>query len=154
MSATRSAPLPARTTVAVVGAGLAGLAVARRLQHRGVDVTLLEASDGVGGRVRTDVVDGFRLDRGFQVLLTDYPELRALDLAALDLRRFAPGALVRHRGAFHRVGDPLRRPRTAAVGPGLRLAGDYLDPDLPATIEAAVASGEAAAREVARELGA
>lgn len=113
MSATRSAPLPARTTVAVVGAGLAGLAVARRLQHRGVDVTLLEASDGVGGRVRTDVVDGFRLDRGFQVLLTDYPELRALDLAALDLRRFAPGALVRHRGAFHRVGDPLRRPRTA-----------------------------------------
>ena len=48
----------------------------------------------------------------------------------------------------------LRRPRTAAVGPGLRLAGDYLDPDLPATIEAAVASGESAAREVARELGA
>lgn len=59
-------------TVAVVGAGLAGLACARRLQTAGRDVVVLEASDGVGGRVRTDVVDGFLLDRGFQVLLTGY----------------------------------------------------------------------------------
>ena len=98
--------------VIVVGAGLAGLACAIALHRRGVDVAVLEAGDGVGGRVRTDVVDGFRLDRGFQVLLTAYPEARhQLDLAALDLRAFEPGAMVRVDGRFHRVADPVRRPR-------------------------------------------
>ncbi len=97
--------------VAVVGAGLAGLNCARELAARGVDVTLLEASDGVGGRVRSDVVDGFVLDRGFQVLLTAYPEAaRVLDYAALDLRAFEPGALVRLGGGFTKVADPFRRP--------------------------------------------
>ena len=75
---------------------------------------VLEASDGVGGRVRTDVVDGFRLDRGFQVLLTAYPETRrVLDYAALDLRPFLPGALVRRAGHFHELSDPWRRPERA-----------------------------------------
>ena len=79
--------------VVVVGAGLAGLACAIRLQQEGLEVSVLEASDGVGGRVRTDLVEGFRLDRGFQVLLTAYPETRRmLDAAALDLRTFLPGA--------------------------------------------------------------
>lgn len=97
--------------VVVIGAGLAGLVASRTLCAAGLDVAVLEASDGVGGRVRTDVVDGFRLDRGFQILLTAYPELaRWLDLDALDLRAFAPGARVRIDGRFHRVGDPLRRP--------------------------------------------
>lgn len=63
--------------VIIVGAGLAGLAAARPLVDAGRQVVVLEASDGVGGRVRTDVVDGFQLDRGFQVLLTAYPELAA-----------------------------------------------------------------------------
>ena len=72
-------------TVVVVGAGLAGLACARRLHEAGIDVVVLEASDDIGGRVRTDVVDGFRLDRGFQVLLTAYPHCRSeLDLETLD----------------------------------------------------------------------
>ena len=62
--------------VLVVGAGLAGLACARRLAGAGLEVRVVEASDGVGGRMRTDVVDGFRLDRGFQVLNTGYPEAR------------------------------------------------------------------------------
>jgi len=98
--------------VIVVGAGLAGLACARTLTGSGLDVVVLEASDGVGGRVRTDHVDGYLLDRGFQILLTGYPELgRWIDLAALDLRRFAPGARVWFDGSFHTVGDPLRRPR-------------------------------------------
>jgi len=103
-----------RPDVIVVGAGLAGLACARHLLESGASVRILEASDGVGGRVRTDVVDGFRLDRGFQVLLTAYPECRrVLDCAALDLRPFLPGALVRRSGRFHELSDPWRRPERA-----------------------------------------
>jgi hypothetical protein len=72
---------------------------------------VLEASDGVGGRVRTDRVDGFLLDRGFQVMLTGYPQVQQrFDVDALELCVFEPGALVRVRGGFHRVGDPLCRP--------------------------------------------
>ena len=67
--------LPDRAQVVVVGAGLAGLCAATALTRAGADVIVLEASDGIGGRVRTDVVDGFLLDRGFQVLLTGYPEV-------------------------------------------------------------------------------
>ena len=97
--------------VVVVGAGLAGLACALRLHAAGMPVSIVEAGDDVGGRVRTDHVDGFLVDRGFQVLLTAYPEAQAvLDYAALDLRSFYPGALVRHGGGFHRVADPFRRP--------------------------------------------
>jgi phytoene dehydrogenase-like protein len=98
--------------VLVVGAGVSGLVAAVELKRRGYSVLVLEASDGVGGRVRTDTVDGFLLDRGFQVLLTAYPEARrCLDYAALDLREFEPGAIIRHNGKFHRVADPMRRMR-------------------------------------------
>lgn len=98
--------------VVVVGAGLAGLACATTLHRAGVEVRILEASDDVGGRVRTDEVDGFRLDRGFQVLLTAYPEAhRQLDLDALDLRRFDPGALVHLGSDASVVADPFRAPK-------------------------------------------
>ncbi|MEO6123545.1 MAG: NAD(P)/FAD-dependent oxidoreductase [Ilumatobacteraceae bacterium] len=104
---------PPVADVIVVGAGLAGLAAAKAITAAGRSVVVLEASDGVGGRVRTDIIDGFRLDRGFQVLLTAYPELqRQLDVDALDLQRFEPGALVwiGHKGYV--VSDPFRRPKT------------------------------------------
>src|ERR687885_994286 len=96
--------------VVVVGAGLAGLACARRLNGAGVAVTVLEAADRVGGRVRTDVVDGFRCDRGFQLLNPAYPEVRrVLDLRALRLRPLPAGGVVPGGG---RPGPPTepRRP--------------------------------------------
>jgi len=99
------------SSTVIVGAGLAGLACAVRLHAAGHQVTVLEAADAVGGRVRTDEVDGLLLDRGFQVLLTGYPAARAqLDYDALDLRRFAPGVLVRTGGRFARLADPLQDP--------------------------------------------
>ncbi len=98
------------TEVIVIGAGLAGLAAAVTLADRGREVVLIEASDGVGGRVRTDPVDGFLLDRGFQILLTAYPVAqRIFDFDALDLRRFHPGALVELDSGRALVGDPFRR---------------------------------------------
>lgn len=97
--------------ITVVGAGLAGLAAAVTLKDRGHDVAVLESSDGVGGRVRTDEVDGYLLDRGFQILLTAYPVAqRVFDYDALDLRRFDAGSLVQLNSGRVLVGDPLRRP--------------------------------------------
>jgi phytoene dehydrogenase-like protein len=102
--------------VVVVGAGLAGLSAARRLAAAGVDVLVVEAADAVGGRVATDAVDGFLLDRGFQVYNTAYPEAAAvLDHRALDLRPFTPGALVRIGDRLHRLTDPRRRPLTVGA---------------------------------------
>lgn len=88
------------------------MAAAREVTAAGHDVVVFEAADGPGGRVRTDLVDGYRLDRGFQIMLTAYPECRQmLDYDRLDLRTFQPGAMVRIADSFHRVGDPLRQPR-------------------------------------------
>lgn len=111
----------------IVGAGLAGLSCARRLQAAQVEFQLVEDSGGVGGRFRTDVVDGFRLDRGFQILLTAYPEARdLLDYDRLDLHPFYPGALVRFDGRFHRVSDPTRHPIDALAG-ALAPVGSMID---------------------------
>ena len=97
--------------VIVVGAGLAGLVCAEELTRAGVECVVLEASDGPGGRVRSDAVDGFVLDRGFQIVLTAYPQVQQrFDLAALDLA-VRTGGDVRRGGSFHRVADPLRRPQ-------------------------------------------
>ena len=100
--------------VLIVGAGMAGLSCAVHLHRAGIAVKVFEASDGVGGRVRTDIVDGFRLDRGFQVYLDAYEETgKLLDLPALDLQAFEPGALVYRGGKLHRLMDVFRRPGSA-----------------------------------------
>lgn len=97
--------------VIVIGAGLAGLCCARWLLKHDIDVVVLEAQDDIGGRVRTDHVDGFLLDRGFQVLQTAYPEAAAqLDYSALRLNSFEPGALIRTQGRVVEMSDPWRRP--------------------------------------------
>ena len=120
---TDSSPLP----VLIVGAGLSGLACAVTLHEAGIPVQVFEASDGVGGRVRTDLVDGFLLDRGFQVYLSAYPEAgKLLDLEALNLHPFEPGALVFDGSNIHRVMDVFRRP-TTMIESALAPVGTFMD---------------------------
>ncbi len=82
--------------IVIVGAGLAGLTCAKELVTAGEQVLVLEATEQVGGRVRTDMhEDGYRLDRGFQVLFTAYPTIqRHIDLDELNVQRFEPGAIL------------------------------------------------------------
>ena len=97
-----------------MGAGLTGLACANRLAGKGQEVLLLEGSDRVGGRLRTEKVQGYLLDRGFQVFLSAYPEAgKLLDLDALQLRPFRPGALLFNGKKFHRMMDVFRCPGSA-----------------------------------------
>ena len=103
--------------VIVIGAGLSGLAAARQLIAGGLSVTVLEGAERVGGEMVTDTVDGFRLDRGAQLLNTSYPDLhRTPGLHGLPLAPLAPGALVRLAGRGYRVGDP-RGARAAFSSP-------------------------------------
>jgi protoporphyrinogen oxidase len=81
------------------------------LQQAGVPFLLFEQDEKVGGRVQTDEFDGYRLDRGFQVLLTAYPEAkRFLDYEKLELRKCYPGSRVWYKDKFHQVSDPFRHP--------------------------------------------
>ncbi|MGK7906222.1 MAG: NAD(P)/FAD-dependent oxidoreductase [Synechococcus sp.] len=103
-----------KRSVAIVGAGLAGLTCAKVLRQGGCeDFVVLEQSDRPGGRVRTDTIDGFKLDRGFQVLFTAYPCVqRHLDLEALQVCNYDPGAVLVQGDRHYPIGDPLRAPGT------------------------------------------
>ena len=127
--------------VVIVGAGLAGLTCARRLQAGGAACVVLEGSDAVGGRVRTDGVAGYRLDRGFQVLLTAYPAAQKwLDYGPLELKKFSAGARVWCEGRMHRVSDPWREP--GALWDTLRApVGSLADKVRIATLRAAARRG-------------
>lgn len=97
--------------VIIIGAGVAGLIAAQRCEEAGIAPLLIEASDRVGGRLRTDKKDGFLLDQGFQVMLTAYEETkRYLDYDALKLKYFKTGAIINHEGRTFSIADPLREP--------------------------------------------
>jgi len=97
------------TNIHILGAGISGLLAAKALEKLGHRPIVLEASDRVGGRVKTDVIDGIPLDHGFQVLLTAYPNVQHhLNLPGLNLHYFKPGALLFKNGNQQRIGDPLR----------------------------------------------
>lgn len=99
------------TDVLIIGGGIAGLTAARKLHRRGLSVKIIEATDRIGGRVKTDLVNGFRLDRGFQVLLTAYPETqKALNYSKLQLKTIDAGALLHTDKGVFEFADPFRNP--------------------------------------------
>lgn len=115
--------------VIVIGAGLAGLQCARRLQRNGFHPLVLEAEAEVGGRVRTEAIDGFLCDRGFQVLNPAYPAVRAwVDMPALGLQAFGTGVQLRTDQGTATLAHPLRHPRQlpATLSSGLLDLGDLL----------------------------
>ncbi|QPP10990.1 FAD-dependent oxidoreductase [Streptomyces bathyalis] len=128
------------TDVVVIGAGLAGLAAAHHLTDAGLQVTLLETTSEVGGRMATENVDGYLLDRSGRLLCPDWPEFRRLPaLAALEMRPFSPGALLRADGRTLRIGDLRRTVGRLPLGIGSRAVPPGAP--APAYAEAAATDG-------------
>lgn len=93
----------------IIGAGISGLIAAKVLENNGYSPTIIEASNSVGGRVKTDTIDGYNLDHGFQVLLTSYPAAKKyLNYSELELQKLLPGAAIFKKGKQQTIGDPLR----------------------------------------------
>ena len=113
--------------IVIIGAGIAGLTCAKYLKDKDIEAVVLEASDVVGGRVRTDIVDGFRLDRGFQVFLTSYPEaVKLLDYGALNFKMLPSGARIRKGDEFITMPNPLKN-LTGAPEALFAPVGSFLD---------------------------
>ena len=97
------------TKITIVGAGISGLIAALNLEEKGFSTTIYEKTSSSGGRVKTDVIEGHRMDLGFQVLLDAYPMAQKyLNLEALKLQKFLPGAVIFKDGKAQTLGDPLR----------------------------------------------
>ena len=95
--------------ITIVGAGVSGLVAATVLEQQGYTPTIIETTDKVGGRVKTDYIDNYQLDHGFQVLLTSYPLAKKyLDYYNLDLKKLSPGAIIFNNKSMSSIGDPLR----------------------------------------------
>ena len=93
----------------IIGAGISGLIAAKVLENNGYTPTIIEASNSVGGRVKTDTIDGYNLDHGFQILLTSYPAAKKyLNYSELELQKLLPGATIFKKGKQQTIGDPLR----------------------------------------------
>ena len=93
----------------IIGGGISGLIAARVLENYGYNPTIIESTDRVGGRVKSDIIDGYTLDHGFQVLLTSYPAAKKyLDFDALEVQKLLPGATIFKNGKSQTIGDPLR----------------------------------------------
>ncbi|MFD5751391.1 NAD(P)/FAD-dependent oxidoreductase [Streptomyces sp. NPDC127033] len=140
--------------VVIIGAGLAGLSAAHHLTSAGVTVSVLEAAPHIGGRMATDQVDGFRLDRGGRLLTTSYPDLlRTPGLEGAAVRMFSPGVLVHSEGRNYRTGavgsarSALTVARALASAPRPPLGGAVDQARLSAAL------GRLAATPTARLLG-
>ena len=93
----------------IIGAGISGLIAAQVLENYGYKPTIIEGSNSVGGRVKSDLVEGYTLDRGFQVLLTSYPAAKKyINFETLKLQKLLPGAVIFKKGKSQTIGDPLR----------------------------------------------
>ncbi|GAB3523537.1 NAD(P)/FAD-dependent oxidoreductase [Emticicia fontis] len=93
----------------IIGGGISGLTCAKYLNDKGMSFVIIECSDALGGRVRTDIVEGFRLDRGFQALLTNYPEARKiLRYSHLDLKYFESGTLIKTNKGLTKLENPFK----------------------------------------------
>ncbi|MEM7548489.1 MAG: NAD(P)/FAD-dependent oxidoreductase [Bacteroidota bacterium] len=98
-----------KENIYIIGAGVSGLIAAQVLEKAGFLPIILEQTDSVGGRVKTDMVDGYQLDHGFQVLLDAYPMAKKyLNYDELELQPFLPGALIFQNSKSFKIGDPLR----------------------------------------------
>ena len=93
----------------IIGAGVSGLIAAKVLEDNGYTAVVIEATDRAGGRVKTDIVSGYQLDHGFQVLLTAYPAAQKyLDFEDLDLQKILPGASIFKNSKQKIIGDPIK----------------------------------------------
>lgn len=93
----------------IIGAGISGLIAAKVLEENGYSPTIIESSNGVGGRIKTFIKEGYQIDRGFQVLLTEYPQAKKhLDYKALKLQKLVSGACIFIKNKQLIIGNPIR----------------------------------------------